>query len=151
MRTRNNFSRIEFSRRRFLLNTSALGGASLLGLPQRAMAEPPPETTRLRILENPVTCIAPQVVAREMLRAEGFTDVQYVNYPKDIQHWPPEDLLAGEVDMTFSFSPTDIRFIDAGAPVAVLAAAHNGCVELVARKEIRSTRDLKGKKVVSDV
>jgi len=33
----------------------------------------------------------------------------------------------------------------------VLAAAHNGCVELVAGKNIRSTRDLKGKKVVSGV
>ena len=59
--------------------------------------------------------------------------------------WPPEDLLAGEVDITFTFSPTDIRFIDAGAPVAILAAAHTGCVELIASDRIRSTRDLRGK------
>ena len=147
-------ARVPIQRRRnFVKGLGALAGsASLLGYDLRpANADPPPETTRLRILENPVTCIAPQVIARELLRAEGFTDVQYVNYPKDTQRWPPEDLLAGEVDMTFSFSPTDIRFIDGGAPVAILAAAHNGCVELVARKDIRSTHDLKGKKVVSSV
>ena len=151
MGARNNMSGTEFSRRRFLLNTSALGGASLVGLPQRAMAEPPPEITRLRIFENPVTCIAPQVIAQELLYAEGFTDVQYVNYPKDTRRWAPENLLAGEVDITFSFSPTHIRSIDEGAPLAILAAAHTGCVELVASKQIRSTRDLKGKNVVTDV
>ena len=77
--------------------------------------------------------------------------MQIRRFLKDTQHWPPEDLLAGEVDITFSFTPTDIRFIDAGAPVAILAAAHTGCVELVASKDrIRSTRDLKGKTVGID-
>jgi NitT/TauT family transport system substrate-binding protein len=125
--------------------------ASLLALPGHAAAEPPPETTKLRIYENPVTCLAPQIVAQELLYAEGFTDVQYVSHRKDTQRWAPENLLAGEVDITFSFSPTHIRFIDAGAPLAILAAAHTGCVELVASDHIRSTRDLKGKNVVTDV
>ncbi len=140
----------ELSRRDFIAGGLSLGAASLLALPGRAAAEPPPETTKLRIHENPLTCLAPQIVAQELLHAEGFTDVQYVRYLKDTQHWPPEDLLAGEVDMTFSFTPTDIRFIDAGAPVAILAAAHTGCVELVASNHIRSTRDLKGKTVGID-
>src|SRR5215510_95097 len=104
-------------RREFVKGFGALAGsAALLGYDlRRAHAEPPPEITRLRIHENPVNCIAPQIIAQELLLTEGFTDVQYVNYPKDIQHWPPEDLLAGEVDMTLSFTPTDIRFLDAGA------------------------------------
>jgi NitT/TauT family transport system substrate-binding protein len=139
-------------RRGFLLNTAALGGASLLGLSQTAKAEPPPETTRIRIQENPVTCRAPQIVAQELLHAEGFTDVRYVKFREEInKHYPPEDLLANEVDITFSFTATDIRFIDAGAPLAILAAAHTGCVELVARKDIRSVRDLKGRTAVIEV
>jgi len=88
---------------------------------------------------------------RELLHAEGFTDVQYVNYPKDTQLWPPEDLLAGAVDITVSFTPRDIQFLDTGAPVAILGAAHTGCVELIANDHIRSTRDLKGKAVGMDL
>jgi len=138
-----------WDRREFIKGVSALAGTSgLLGYDIRpSAAEPPPETTKLRIHENALTCIAPQLVAQELLYAEGFTDVQYVKYLKDTQHWPPEDLLAGEVDITFSFTPTDIGFVDAGAPVVILAAAHTGCVELVASDHIRTTRDLKGKTV----
>jgi len=145
--------RLGRARREFVKGLGALAGsAALLGYDLRfANAEPPPETTRIRIGEGPVTCGAPKIIAQELLYAEGFTDVQYVNYPRDSQRWGPESLLAGEVDITFSFVPTDIRLIDAGAPLAILAAAHNGCVELVAGKDIRSTRDLKGKKVVSGV
>jgi NitT/TauT family transport system substrate-binding protein len=140
----------ELSRRDFVAGGLSIGAASLLALPGRATAEPPPETTRLRIHENGLTCVAAQLVTEDLLRAEGFTDVQFVRYLKDTQHWPPEDLLADEVDMTFSFPPTDIRFIDAGAPVAILAAAHAGCVELVASKDVRTTRDLRGKTVGVD-
>ena len=139
-----------FNRRDFLTGTSMMGAAALLGVSRDAAAEPPPETTKLRIHENPLTCIAPQIVAQELLYAEGFTDVQYLKYLRDTQHWPPEDLLADEVDITFSFTPTDIRFVDAGAPVVILAAAHTGCVELVASDHTRTTRDLKGKTVGID-
>ena len=116
-----------------------------------AAAEPPPETNKIRIHIAPVTCVAPEIVAQELLYAEGFTEVRFVNYPKETQLWPPESFLAGETDIGFSFSPTDIRFIDAGAPVVILAAAHTGCVELVARNNSRSTRDLRGKTAVTEV
>jgi NitT/TauT family transport system substrate-binding protein len=139
-----------FSRRDFLAGATSLGSASLLGLPGVAAAEAPPEITQLRIHEDALTCIAPQIVAEQLLHAEGFKDVKYVKYLKDTQKWPPADLVAGEVDITFSFSPTDIRFIDEGAPVTILAAAHTGCVELIASDRIRSTRDLKGKTVGID-
>jgi len=102
----------EFSPRDFLAAASALGSASLLRLPSIAASEPPPETPRIRILEAPLTCIAPQIVVRELLHAEGFTDVRYVKYLRDTQHWPPEDLLAGEVDITVSFPPMDLRFLN---------------------------------------
>jgi NitT/TauT family transport system substrate-binding protein len=140
----------DLSRRGFLLNTAVLGGASLLGLSQTAKAEPPPEITRIRIHENWITCLAPQIVAQELLYSEGFKDVQYVKYLKDTQRFPPEDLFAGETDIEVTFTPSDIQFIDAGAPLAILAATHTGCVELFASDRIRSTRDLKGKRVGID-
>src|SRR5690349_18557536 len=118
-----------WERRDFLKGLGALAGAaSLSGYMTSAAAEPPPEVTTIKVHENSLSCLASQVIAGELMHAEGFTEVQYVNYPRDIQHWPPEDLLAGEVDITYSFPPTDVKFIDAGAPVAVLAAAHTGCV-----------------------
>src|SRR5262249_53953228 len=123
-------SQRQSSRRRFLELTLG-GAAAYLSLhADQAAAEPPPQITRLRIHESEVTCIAPQIVA-QLLYAEGFTDVQYVNFPKDTQLWPPEVFLAGQADIGFSFAPTSVRFLDAGEPVAILAAAHNGCVELV--------------------
>jgi len=140
----------QLSRRSFLTNASVLAGGSFLGLPQPALAAPPPETTRIRLFEGPVSCIAPEFVAKELLYAEGFTDVQYIKYLKDTKNFPPDDILAGDVDITFSFIPTGIRYVDQGAPIVVLAGSHAGCVELIARNEIRSTRELKGKTVAAD-
>ena len=86
----------------------------LLSLPMRALAEPPPEITTLRLFENTVTCLAPQYVAQELLRGEGFTDVRYIKWPSETKRWPPELLLSGEADISLSFVPTDIIHIDAG-------------------------------------
>ena len=138
-----------WERRNFVQGVAALVGAAGLSAHdmRSAAAEPPPEITKLRIHESTLTCIAPTIIARELLYAEGFTDVQFVRYLKDTHLWPPEAFLAGDADIGFSFSPTDVRFIDAGAPLAILGAAHVGCVELVASDRVRSTRDLKGKPV----
>ena len=141
-----------WERRDFVKGVAALAGAAGLSAydMRSAAAEPPPETTRLRIHENELTCLAPQIIAQELLHTEGFTDVRYIRYLRDTQLWPPEDLLADEVDITVTFPPTDIRFLEAGAPLAILAGAHTGCVELVANDHIRSTRELKGKTVGID-
>ena len=66
------------SRRCFLAGLSAAGAASLVGVHQSLAAEPPPETTTVRLAKIKGICIAPQYVAEELLHAEGFTDVQYV-------------------------------------------------------------------------
>ena len=69
------------TRREFLAGASALGTASLLGFPRVCAAEPPPEITTVRIEKFPASCLAPQFVAQALLRAEGFTDVQFVEVP----------------------------------------------------------------------
>ena len=69
----------DWRRREFLTRSTLAGAAGLLGMmPERIAAEPPPETTRLRLAGTPAVCFAPQFVAKELLRSEGFTDVQYV-------------------------------------------------------------------------
>ena len=52
-----------FSRRRFLANASALGVASLLGVPRPAVAEPPPEVRKIRLVHTPAICLSPQYLA----------------------------------------------------------------------------------------
>jgi NitT/TauT family transport system substrate-binding protein len=65
--------------------TGAAGMAGLLGVPPGAAAEPPPETTRLRLPNTGAVCLAPQYAAEELLRAEGFTDVQYNELRRELK------------------------------------------------------------------
>ena len=58
---------------------AALAGAAGL-LPYgvgQAAAEPAPETTRIRLYQAPTICLAPQYVAEDLLRAEGFSEIEY--------------------------------------------------------------------------
>src|SRR5262245_10296115 len=123
------------------------GSAAFLGYDlEPASAEPPPETTKLRLVHIPASCVAPQLVAEELFNAEGFTDVQYLGTPKS----PASGrglLLAGEFDIATAFLPTTITRIDAGGVDTILAGSHVGCSELRAASHIRSIRDLKGKTV----
>ena len=66
------------SRRTFLAGAVALGAASLLRPPRSAAADPPPETTRIRLVHAPAICLAPQYLAEELLHLEGFQEVRYV-------------------------------------------------------------------------
>jgi NitT/TauT family transport system substrate-binding protein len=63
----------------FLGGLAVAAAARLLGLHVGPVAaEPPPETTRLRLEQIERNYIAPQYVAEELLHVEGFTEVQYV-------------------------------------------------------------------------
>src|SRR6266852_9913538 len=93
-----------FSRRRFLGGLTLVGTAGLLGLhPRRAAAEPPPETTRLRLEKMAGICIAPQYVAEDLLHVEGFTEVQYVEVElTELTRAIYRLLASGAVDITMA-------------------------------------------------
>src|SRR5215470_1891753 len=126
-----------------------LGGAAvILGLKsESAVAEPPLETTRIRIHDAAITCFAPVFIAEELLKAEGFTDVQYVKTP--LNEGPTKALAEGKIDITQNDTAGHLMELDVGAPVVVLGGIHTGCWELFANDSVRTLRDLKGKTVAA--
>ena len=133
------------NRRGFL---NAAGALTLAGAtPALHAAEPPPETTRIRIQDAPITCFAPLYVAEALLKAEGFTEVEYVKIP--LAESLDDALAAGKVDIVQNDTAAHMMSLDRGAPIVVLAGVHTGCWELFAQMPIRSMVDLKGKTVAA--
>ncbi len=67
------------SRRRFLTNLSLASAAAIVGAPKSLHAEPPPETTTVRLAKGRgAVCAAAEYLPGELLRAEGLTDARYV-------------------------------------------------------------------------
>ena len=136
------------TRRRFMTSLSVAGAAGLLHAPPSQAAEGALETTTVRIGKLSAICLAPQYVSEELLRAEGFTDIRYVEVsdPAAIG----QAIGRGEADFSTGFAIDPIQAIDAGAPIVVLAGVHVGCYELLAKPDIRRITELKGKKVAAD-
>ena len=132
------------TRRRFLTAMALAGAAGLLRGPRALAAEGQLETTVVRLNKNPGVCIAPIYFAEELLRAEGFTDIRYVEIPPVAN---VEALASGRVDFAPEYGPALIPKIEAGVPVTVLAGVMVGCFELFGNAGIRGISDLKGKTV----
>jgi NitT/TauT family transport system substrate-binding protein len=136
------------SRRRFVKSAALAGAAGALGYGRELLAaEPPPETTRIRVQDAPITCFAPLYVAEELLKAEGFTEVEYVK--TSLAEGPGKALAAGKVDIVQDDTAAHMMNLDRGAPIVVLGGIHTGCWELFAQPSIRSLLELKGKTVAA--
>jgi NitT/TauT family transport system substrate-binding protein len=137
-------------RRQFVHQAALAGISGLVGLrPRRSFAEPPPETTRIRLSYIPSICLAPQYAAEELLRGEGFTDVQYIRTDEGRalmdDAGPYQALAAGKVDLNGGMVGELIARIAAGDPIVLLGGIHAGCFELFGTDRVRSVKDLKGK------
>ena len=132
------------TRRCVLATLSSAAAMSLIGGANGLAQEAPPETSTIRLIRNAGICIAPQYVADELLRAEGFTDIQHVMRSPAFMS---QAIGRGEVDLSLHFAASIIPAIDAGEAITVLAGVHVGCFELFANEQVHSIRDLKGKKV----
>src|SRR5262249_11341176 len=126
-------------------SASLAAAASLVGRGESFAQEAPPETTTIRIPTGTLICNAPTYIADELLRAEGFTDIQHVPVTPDRN--PPAPMERGELDFAMVYPPSMVAAIEAGSPVTVLAGVHVGCNSLFAHEGIRSVLDLKGKKL----
>lgn len=125
-----------------LLSACDVAGSTLRG---RGAANAPAETTTIRLVQVPTICQAPQYVVEDLLHAEGFTDVQYVQKvgTKGIE----EALASGEADINMHFAAPLVLRIDAGDPITVLAGGHVGCFGLFGTNQVKAVRDLKGRTV----
>src|SRR5262245_47612241 len=132
--------------RREFVGTLALGatGALVALRARRAAAEPPPETDRIRLSQSVAICTAPQLVSAELLKGEGFAEVQFEE--RRTSGALPE-VASGAADIGITFSGPTIIQIDAGDPITILAGVHPGCFELFATERVHSLKDLKGKQI----
>jgi NitT/TauT family transport system substrate-binding protein len=134
-----------WSRREFLAKLGLAGSVALLGRQSEVFAaEPPPETKTIKLVQGPALCMAPQYLAEELLRGEGFTDVQYVKKDSPGIY---KAIASGEADLSMGVTLAFIMQLDAGAPILLLTGVHVGCYELFGIGRVRSVHDLKGKTV----
>ena len=115
----------------------------------RSDHDPPPETTTIRLVKSPGICIAPQYVVSDLLNAEGFTNVVYVDagYVEPGSGVFQNKTLGKDLDFNVDFSGPLLLAIERGLGVTVLAGVHVGCFELFAKEDVRSVAGLKGRTV----
>jgi NitT/TauT family transport system substrate-binding protein len=136
--------RITQSRRQFLTTLSVAGAAGLVSVPTGFAAEGALETTSVRLPKVFGVCISPQDVAEELLRADGFTDVQYIETEATRVAGA---IGLGKLDFGLNYAPLAIPAIDAGEPLTMLAGVHVGCFELFAKEDIGNVAELRGRSV----
>ena len=93
------------TRRRFLTTLSLTGAAGFLRAPPLLAADGQLETATVRILKFPAVCVGPQYIAEELLRAEGLTEIRYVEAWESGEF--SEQVGRGEADFTLEFSAND--------------------------------------------
>ncbi len=137
------------NRRKFLRFLGTMGALTLPAVtPMVRAAEAPLETTRLRLSKVPSICLAPQYVAEELLRAEGFTHIEYVGTAMQGGGLPGAQMMgAGDVDISMNFAGPLVIALDMGVPIQLIGGVHVGCFELFATDRVRTIKDLKGKTV----
>src|SRR5260370_38115756 len=114
--------RIRQNRRQFLTTLSLAGASALVRGPPVLAAEGSLETTTVRLAKNEGICIAPQYIADEPLRAEGFTDIRYVFVPQSTTR--VRALADGEADFSANFVAPLVVAVASGEPITVLTGVH---------------------------
>ncbi|HEY7750423.1 MAG TPA: ABC transporter substrate-binding protein [Aestuariivirgaceae bacterium] len=130
------------NRRDFLTCLSAAGAIGFFNVRHsNAAGEQPPETTTVRLSAIPSACAAPLYLAEDLLREEGFTDIQYVPSTGTSM------VADGEVDFDMLAAVDYLPLLDAGKSLIVLSGIHGGCFELRGNDSIKAITDLRGKRV----
>jgi NitT/TauT family transport system substrate-binding protein len=133
------------TRRGFIASASAAGAAGMLCSVPSLADEGPPETTTIKLAYYANNCLAPLLVAEDLLRAEGFANVEYVSVPESFTI--PELVARGDCHFANTFAGTLVSHIDNGLPIVGLSGVHSGCYELFAHGPVRTISELRGKRV----
>jgi NitT/TauT family transport system substrate-binding protein len=80
--------------------------------PRALAAEGALETTTVRLPKSQSICVAPEDVAEELLRAEGFTDIRYVPMPAGVN--TPDMIERGALDFGMNYASVQVAGIDRG-------------------------------------
>src|SRR5262245_57261837 len=111
------------SRRRMLATLSSAAAAGLIGCRNVFAQEAAPEVTTIRLPKIPGICIAPQYVAEELLKIEGFNDVQYIEVPLDQLHaWVGTE----KIDISMGYASSFIVEVERDTPIVMLGGVHAG-------------------------
>jgi len=130
------------TRRRFLCSAALAGGACMLPCLGARAADPGPETTTIRLGKTSAICTMPQMIPQQLLEAEGFTDIRFVDETK-----ATEQLARGEMDLMVNYASNFILALDKGKASTLLAGVHVGCFVLFGHEEVHGIAGLKGKTV----
>jgi NitT/TauT family transport system substrate-binding protein len=114
------------SRRRFLGSTALAGIASMLPALGAPAAEPSLETTTIKLPRAPAICTMPQMIPQQLLQAEGFTDIRFIDETGNVT----EQLARGDVDLMVNYASNFILGLDKGEASTLLAGVHVGCFVL---------------------
>lgn len=141
----------EWTRRATIGGLAAGAGVGLVGLlSEKVSAEPPPEVTKIRIIQEegvPVLCWAPQYLAMDFLRMEGFEEVELGDFHGSNNAYALAENVA---DIAVPLA-TDIAIeADRGADITLLAGLHVGCVEVFANDNVANINDLKGARLLAE-
>jgi NitT/TauT family transport system substrate-binding protein len=109
-------------------------------------AEPGLETTTVKLPVVPAVCTMPQMITRQLLQAEGFTDIRFVDEPGSAVNGA-EKLARGDVDLMVNYASHFIVALDKGVATTLLAGVHGSCFVLFGREDVHSIAGLKGKTV----
>jgi NitT/TauT family transport system substrate-binding protein len=131
------------ARRSFLRALAVVGVGATLGPTWARNSDAPPEIRKIRLARTASICLSPQYVAEELLRLEGFTEVEY----PEVKYTGGDELTAGHSDLTMDYMPSFVWKLDAGREIVALSGVHTGCYALVANERVKAIRDLKGKKL----
>src|SRR6516162_2736152 len=131
------------TRRRFLSHAALAGIACMLPPVGAPAAEPSLETTIIKLPRAAAICTMPQMISEQLLQAEGFTDIHFV----DETPTATEQLARGDVDLMVNYASNFIVGLDKGEAFTLLAGVHVGCFVLFGHEDVHGVAGLKGKAV----
>jgi len=132
------------SRRRFLSSMALAGITSTLPPLGARAAEPILETVTIKLPIAPAICTMPQMITEQLLQAEGFTDIRFVDEPPGNAS---KQLACGDVDLMVNYASNFIVGLDKGETTTLLAGVHGGCFVLFGPEDVHGIAGLKGRTV----